>query len=126
MSVRGLARATVSALAATGWLAALGPAAAQESWGAIADDGRDAFGYAVGMATRAAAEATAVGQCGASCSVRLVAVARCIAYARSDPGDASGYAAGVDLDTVRRLAEADCNRRVPANSCRIRAAQCFP
>ena len=93
---------------------------------AIADDGRDAFGYAVGMGTREAAETTALGECGSSCAIKLAAVARCVAYARSEPGDASGYAAGADLETVRQMAWADCNRRVPANSCTVRAAQCFP
>ena len=101
-------------------------AMAQDTWVAVADDGRDAFGYAVGMATRDAAEGAAIGGCGASCQIKLVAVARCVAYARSDPGNASGYAAGGDLEAVRQLAWADCNRRVPSDSCRIRAAQCFP
>jgi hypothetical protein len=100
-------------------------AAAQQTWVAIADDGRDAVGYAVGMGTREAAEITALGECGNSCSVKMTAMARCVAYARSDPGDASGYAAGVDLEAVRQTAWADCNRRVPANSCRVRVAQCF-
>ena len=101
------------------------PAAAQQSWVAIADDGRDLYGLGVGMATRGAAEGMAVGTCGVPCQVRLAAVARCVAYARSDPGDASGYAAGADLETVRQMAWEACNRRVPSNSCRIRAARCI-
>jgi hypothetical protein len=115
----------VFALAALSSVAFAATVAAQETWVAIADNGRDAFGYAVGMGTREAAEVTALGECGNSCSIKMTAVARCVAYARSDPGDASGYAAGVDLEAVRQMAWADCNRRVPSNSCRVRAAQCF-
>jgi hypothetical protein len=118
-------RLRVLALAAVLGVAAATTAAAQQTWVAVADDGRDAVGYAVGMGTREAAEMTALGGCGNGCSVKLVGVARCVAYARSDTGDASGYAAGGDLDTVRQMAWSDCNRRVPANSCRVRAAQCF-
>jgi hypothetical protein len=102
------------------------PAGAQQTWVAVADDGRDAVGYAVGMGTREAAEVGALGQCGNSCSVKMTAAAPCVAYARSDPGDASGYAAGIDLDAVRQVAWSDCNRRVLGNTCRVRVAQCFP
>lgn len=112
-------------LAALGCVAFAVTAAAQQTWVAVADDGRDAFGYAVGMGTREAAETTALGECGNACSIKLTAMARCVAYARSDPGDAAGYAAGVDIEAVRQMAWADCNRRVPANSCRVRVAQCF-
>jgi hypothetical protein len=102
-----------------------GATLAQQTWVAVADDGRDAVGYAVGMGTREAAEQTALGECGNGCGLKLVGVASCVAYARSDTGDASGYAAGADLETVRQMAWADCNRRVPSNSCRVRVAQCF-
>jgi hypothetical protein len=113
------------ALAAFSCAALATTAAAQSTWVAVADDGRDAFGYAVGMGTREAAEITALGECGNSCSIKMTAMARCVAYARSDPGDASGYAAGADLEAVRQMAWSDCNSRVPANSCRVRVAQCF-
>jgi hypothetical protein len=113
------------ALAAVLGMAHASAAAAQDTWVAVADDGRDAFGYAVGMGTREAAEVTALSECGNSCSIKLTAMARCVAYARSDPGNASGYSAGADLDAVRQMAWSDCNRRVPANSCRVRVAQCF-
>jgi len=101
-------------------------ARAQETWVAIADDGDRYFGYAVGMATRGAAEGAAIGSCGSGCAIKLTAIAPCVAYAHSDTGHASGYAAGVGLDAVRQLAWSDCNRRVPANSCTVRVAQCFP
>jgi hypothetical protein len=113
------------ALAALSCAAYASTAGAQQTWVAVADDGRDAVGYAVGMGSREAAEITALGECGNGCSVKMTAMARCVAYARSDPGDASGYAAGVDLEAVRQMAWSDCNRRVPANSCRVRVAQCF-
>jgi Domain of unknown function (DUF4189) len=98
---------------------------AQETWVAVATDGRRNFGYAVGMATRAAAEQTSLGECVGECVIRLAALARCVAYARSDPGNASGYAAGATLEAVRQAAWEDCNRRVPSNSCVILASRCF-
>jgi hypothetical protein len=100
-------------------------ARAQETWVAVADDGRSNFGYAVGMATREAAEITALGECGGGCALKLTAPARCVAYAHSDAGNASGYGAGPTLDAVRDQAWQQCNRRVPANSCTVRAARCF-
>jgi hypothetical protein len=104
----------------------LAPAAeAQQTWVAVATDGSRNFGYAVGMATREAAEQTSLGECAGACAIRLAAPERCVAYARSDPGNASGYAAGATLEAVRQSAWEDCNRRVPSNSCVILAARCF-
>ncbi len=104
----------------------LAPAArAQQTWVAVATDGRRNFGYAVGMATREAAEQTSLGECVGDCAIRLAAPERCVAYARSDPGNASGYAAGATLEAVRQSAWDDCNRRVPSNSCVILASRCF-
>ena len=100
-------------------------AQAQETWVAVATDGGSNFGYAVGMATREAAEITSLGECGAGCAIRLTALARCVAYARSDAGNESGYGAGATLESVRQTAWEDCNRRVPSNSCTVRASQCF-
>jgi hypothetical protein len=100
-------------------------AQAQETWVAVADNGRRNFGYIVGMATREAAEITALGECGGGCSIKLVAPARCVAYAHSDTGEASGYGAGATLEQVRQAAWNECNARVPANSCTVRAARCF-
>ncbi len=100
-------------------------AQAQETWVAVADDGGSNFGYAVGMATRESAEVTALGECGGGCALKLTAPARCVAYARSDAGNASGYGAGPTLDDVRDFAWQQCNRRVPSNSCTVRAAKCF-
>lgn len=100
-------------------------AQAQETWVAVADDGGSNYGYAVGMATREAAEITAAGECGGGCRIKLTALARCVAYARSGPGDAAGYGAGATREAARQTAWNDCNRRVPSNSCTVRAAQCF-
>ena len=98
---------------------------AQETWVAVAtDDGRN-FGYAVGMATREAAEMTSLGECVGSCRIRLTAPARCVAFVRSDPGNASGYGAGPTREAAQQTAWNDCNRRVPSNSCTVRVAQCF-
>lgn len=110
--------ATTAALLATA-------ASAQETWVAVASDGRDNFGYAVGMATREAAEVTSMGECGGGCAIRLTAPAHCVAYARSDPGNASGYGAGATREAAQDIAWNDCNRRVPSDSCRVRVAQCF-
>jgi hypothetical protein len=100
-------------------------AQAQQTWVAVATDGGTNFGYAVGMATRQAAEVTAVGECGGGCAIRLTAPARCVAYARSDAGNASGFGAGATRESARQTAWTDCNRRVPSDSCTIRVAQCF-
>jgi hypothetical protein len=96
-----------------------------ETWVAVAADGGTNFGYAVGMATREAAEITAAGECGGGCRIMLSAPARCVAYARSDAGNASGYGAGATREGARQTAWDDCNRRVPSNSCLIRVDKCF-
>jgi hypothetical protein len=100
-------------------------AQAQETWVAVATDGGSNFGYAVGMATREAAEITSLGECGGGCAIRLTALARCVAYARSDAANEAGYGAGPTRDAAQQSAWDDCNRRVPSNSCTVRAARCF-
>ena len=93
-------------------------AQAQETWVAVATDDGPNFGYAVGMATREAAEMTSLGECvGAADQARR----RVRRLRRSDPGNASGYGAG----PTRETAWNDCSRRVPSNSCTVRVAQCF-
>jgi hypothetical protein len=98
---------------------------AQEIWVAVATDDGPNFGYAVGMATREAAEITSLGECVGSCRIMLTAPARCVAFVRSDPGNASGYGAGPTREAAQQTAWDDCNRRVPSNSCTVRVAQCF-
>lgn len=107
-------------------LIALGAAQAQQqTWVAVATDGKSNFGYAVGMATSEAAEMTALGECGTGCRLVLMAAARCVAYARSGPGNAFGAGSGATRDEASDKAWNECNQRVPADSCSIRAAQCF-
>ena len=77
-------------------------AQAQETWVAVATDDGPNFGYAVGMATREAAEMTSLGECVGSCRIRLTAPARCVAFVRSDPGNASGYDAGPTRETAQQ------------------------
>ena len=100
-------------------------AQAQQTWVAVATDGGSNFGYAVGMATREAAEITALGECGSGCAIRLTGPARCVAYAHSGVGEASGYGAGPTREATEQTAWNDCNRLVPSNSCTVRVAQCF-
>ncbi|WP_395714362.1 DUF4189 domain-containing protein [Reyranella sp.] len=119
------AAGTIRSIAATALLATGAAQAQQQTWVAVATDGRSNFGYAVGMATGEAAGMTALGECGTGCRLVLMAAARCVAYARSGPGNAFGAGSGATRDEASDIAWNDCNRRVPADSCSIRAAQCF-
>lgn len=101
-------------------------AQAQEVWGAVATDNERLFGVSAGMATREAAETSALAQCGPlECAIRMAAPQRCIAYAHSDNGQASGYGAASTKEHAEQSAWNECNARVPSNSCTIRAARCF-
>ncbi len=118
--------ALAAILAASLLPAALIPASAQpEPWVAVASDGAGLWGVAVGMATREAAEVSALGQCGDYCKLKFTAQARCVAYAFSDTGRAEGFSAGATRQQVEQPAWAECNANVPANSCSVRAARCF-
>lgn len=99
--------------------------AQQQTWVAVASDGAGLWGAAVGMATREAAETSALGECGMYCKVKFAAQARCVAYAFSETGRAEGFSAGATRDQVEQPAWAECNANVPANSCRIKTARCF-
>lgn len=102
------------------------PASAQEqTWVAVASDGAGLWGIAVGMATRQAAEASAVGECSMYCTVKFTAQARCVAYAFSETGRAEGFSAGATREQVEQPAWSQCNANVPANSCKVMAARCF-
>ena len=101
-------------------------AQAQEVWGAVATDNERLFGVATGMATREAAETSALAECGPlECKIRMSAQQRCIAYAHSDNGQASGYGAAATRQDAEQSAWNECNARVPSNSCTIRSARCF-
>lgn len=119
-----LAILLVAAMAATATLAAT--AQAQEVWGAVATDGERQFGVSAGMGTREAAETSALAECGAlSCTVRMATPQRCIAYAHSDNGQASGYGGAPTKGDAEQSAWNECNARVPSNSCTVRSARCF-
>ena len=113
----------------TGLLMMTGAAAtaqAQEVWGAVATDNERLFGVSAGMATREAAETSALADCGPlECKIRMTAQQRCIAYAHSDNGQASGYGAAPTRQAAEQSAWNECNARVPSNSCTIRSARCF-
>lgn len=112
---------------AAAFAAALIPAASaqQTPWVAVASDGAGLWGIAVGMATREAAEGSALGECGVYCSIKYTAQALCVAYAYSPAGRAEGFSAGPSQQSVERPAWAECNANVPANSCKVQAARCF-
>ena len=120
MKMRGL---TIAAALA----AALIPAASaqQTPWVAVASDGAGLWGIAVGMATREAAEGSAIGECGVYCNIKFTAQALCVAYAYSPTGRAEGFGAGPSLQAAGQPAWAECNANVPANSCKVQAARCF-
>jgi hypothetical protein len=99
--------------------------AQEQTWVAVATDGRRNFGYAVGMATSEAAEMTAMAECGPGCRLVLMGAARCVAYARSGPGNAFGAGSGATREEASDKAWNECNQNVPADSCSIRVAQCF-
>jgi hypothetical protein len=107
-------------------LAIVPPAQSQEVWGAVATDNERLFGVSAGMATREAAETSALAECGPlACRIRMTAQQRCIAYAHSDNGQASGYGAAPTRQAAEQSAWNECNARVPSNSCTIRGARCF-
>lgn len=114
------------ALAALLCAAVVIPSSAQEqTWVAVASDGAGLWGIAVGMATREAAEQTALGECSIYCKVKFTAQARCVAYAFSETGRAEGFSAGPTRAAVEQPAWAECNANVPADSCKIKTARCF-
>lgn len=101
-------------------------AGAQEVWGAVATDNERQFGVSTGMATREAAETSALAECGAlACVIRMAAPQHCIAYAHSDNGQASGYGGAPSKKDAEQSAWNECNARVPSNSCTVRSARCF-
>lgn len=128
--MRGMAAAVALLAAGPATILAAGAAAVlaqapPTTWVAVADDGQRNFGIVAGMATREAAEIAALGECGNDCRIRLAAPARCVAYAHSDNGQASGYGAGATVEHARQSAWNECNARVPSNSCTLRGSRCF-
>jgi hypothetical protein len=99
--------------------------AQQQTWVAVASDGAGLWGISVGMASREAAEQSALGECGQYCRLKFTAQARCVAYAFSTTGRAEGFGAGPERPPVERQAWSECNANVPADSCKVLAARCF-
>lgn len=101
-------------------------ASAQEpTWVAVASDGAGLWGIGVGMATRQAAEQSALGECGTYCRLKFTAQARCVGYAFSNTGRAEGFGAGATRPQVEQQSWAECNANVPADSCKVQTARCF-
>ena len=114
------------ALAAVLTAAFISSAPAQDqTWVAVASDGAGLWGIAVGMATRQAAEQSALGECGMYCRLKYTAQARCVAYAFSETGRAEGFSAGATRQQVEGPALQECSANVPADSCQLKTARCF-
>jgi hypothetical protein len=77
------------------------PATAQTpvTWGAIADNGQGYYG--------------------------IIAPERCVAYAHSANGQASGYGAAATRQQAEQSAWNECNARVPSSSCQLQGVRCF-
>ena len=101
---------------------------AQSLLGALAIDERqgDQWGWAVDYETSAAAQAAALRECGAGCSVVLT-FGRCGAYAADQDTDSTavGWAeAYVSPEAARQSALAACRSRAGGSGCIVRAWGC--
>ena len=104
------------------------PAAAQAPVGALAVDERqgDQWGWAVDYETASAAQARALGECGAGCSVVLT-FGRCAAYAADQ--DANSTAVGwaeayASASAAQAAALGECRSRGGGSGCIVRAWGC--
>ena len=103
-------------------------AAAQTPVGALAVDERqgDQYGWAVDYETAAAAEARALQECGAGCSVVLT-FGRCAAYAADQDADSTavGWAESFDSSAgARQAALSECSSRGGGSGCTVRVWGC--
>ena len=103
-------------------------AAAQSPVGALAIDERqgDQYGWAVDYETTAAAQAAALRECGAGCSVVLT-FGRCGAYAADQDVDSTavGWAESYgSADAARQTALSECRSRGGGSGCVMRAWGC--
>ena len=103
------------------------PTAAQAPVGALAIDGRqgDQWGWAVDYEMAAAAQARALAECGAGCSVVLT-FGRCAAYAADQDADSTaGWAeAYASASAAQEAALAECRSRGGGSGCIVRAWGC--
>ena len=121
-------RAVVQSLVISGMVGAAWPAAGQAPVGALAIDERrgDQWGWAVDYETASAARATALGECGAGCSVVLT-FDRCGAYAADQDADSTavGWAEAYDsAATAQQAALSECRARGGGSGCVVRAWGC--
>jgi hypothetical protein len=108
-----------------------GPSASPNApgpFGAVAADGKGAWGYAVAQASEAQARTNAVKGCGnANCKVELSGRGTCAAYAQSRAN--GGYWYGLGLSTnnymgAREAAERGCAKGAPKTTCKIQKTYC--
>jgi hypothetical protein len=102
--------------------------AAQTPVGALAVDERqgDQYGWAVDYETSAAAQARALQECGADCSVVLT-FGRCAAYAADQDADSTavGWAESFDSSAgARQAALSECSSRGGGSGCTVRVWGC--
>ena len=113
-------------LGATVWMAA--SAAAQTPVGALAIDERqgDQYGWAVDYETAGSAQAAALRECGAGCSVVLT-FGRCAAYAADQDADstAAGWAESYSSSAAaQQAALGECSSRGGGSGCIVRVWGC--
>ena len=113
-------------LGATVWMAA--SVAAQTPVGALAIDERqgDQYGWAVDYETAGSAQAAALRECGAGCSVVLT-FDRCAAYAADQDADSTavGWAESYSLSAAaQQAAVRECSSRGGGSGCIVRVWGC--
>ena len=113
-------------LCASVWMAS--SAAAQTPVGALAIDERqgDRYGWAVDYETTGSAQAAALRECGAGCSVVLT-FARCAAYAADQDADSTavGWAESYSSSSAaQQAALGECSSRGGGSGCIVRAWGC--
>ena len=113
-------------LGATVWLAS--SSAAQTPVGALAIDERqgDQYGWAVDYETAGSAQAAALGECGAGCSVVLT-FDRCAAYAADQDADSTavGWAESYSSSAAaQQAAVGECSSRGGGSGCIVRVWGC--
>jgi hypothetical protein len=95
-------------------------------WGALAADGKGAWGYAVGYGTDTSAKSAALKGCGnRQCKLAVAGQARCYAYFESKAGGYwYGLALHTSLETAVSVARQGCTKGAPAGSCQLVKSGC--
>jgi hypothetical protein len=102
------------------------PAPEKGPWGALAADGKGAWGYAVKYASEAQARDAARKGCGnARCTVKVAGPVGCYAYFESRT---NGYWYGLALHstgaTANQVARSGCEKGAPAGTCKLVKTNC--